>query len=267
MKPKTHVDILSLGAGKQSTALALLFELGLVPGLPKPKWAIFADTKAEAPHVYRTLDWLQELISYEIIRVSWGDLARNTWKAAIGMPVPERGHHEGGYVDVPVFSTTGMGRRQCTTTYKLGPIKRAIRELARSAPPALSATQYIGISANETRRAKPARDAWLTNSYPLVDMGWTRTDCINWLDANYPGNPVKRSACWFCPFHSLADWKEIQDLYPNLYAGRRGHGPSTERAPPGSLETCATEASRRQWSPEQPRYRCCSSRTTRICQP
>ena len=81
------------------------------------------------------------------------------------------------------------------TIYKTAPVKGAIRQLAKSASPALAATQYIGISANETRRATPARDAWLTNRSPLIDMGWKRTDCIEWLDANYPGHPVKRSAC------------------------------------------------------------------------
>ena len=82
--------------------------------------------------------------------------------------------------------------------------------------PALAATQYIGISANETRRAKPARDAWLTNRYPLIDMGRKHTDCIEWLDANYPGHPVKRSACHIQSFsrtytaadgvRSLCEW-------------------------------------------------------------
>ena len=52
------------------------------------------------------------------------------------------------------------------------PDQAAIRQLAKSASPALAATRYTGISANETPRAKPARDAWLTNRYPLIDMAW-----------------------------------------------------------------------------------------------
>ncbi len=217
MKPKKHVHVLSLGAGIQSTALALLLDRELLDGVTKPLWAIFADTKAEPPHVYQTLDWLETRISFPVIRTTWGDLAKNTWKALHGMPVPEQGHHQPGYIDLPVFSDSGIGRRQCTGVYKIRPIKKAIRELAEAASPALSATQYLGISANETRRAKPAREAWLTNSYPLIDHNWNRMDCAGFLDQEYPGHPVKRSACYFCPFHTTAEWRETRELYPNLY--------------------------------------------------
>ena len=217
-KTPKHVVILSLGAGIQSTALALLLEGDALPGCPKPDAAIFADTFAEPPHVYETLDWLNDKLSYPIIRTSFANLAKNTWKALSGMPVPERGHHEAGYIDVPVFSETGIGRRQCTAHYKIKVVKHAIREFAQNAPPRLTATQYLGISTNETRRAKPAHEKWITNRFPLIEHGWNRRDCITWLDQNHPGHGTKRSACYFCPYHSTADWREIQELYPALYA-------------------------------------------------
>ena len=76
------------------------------------------------------------------------------------------------------------------------PDQAAIRQLAESAPPALAATQYIGISPRDAPgHSGPGR--LLTNRYPLIDMGWKRTDCIEWLDANYPGHPVKHSAVIF----------------------------------------------------------------------
>ena len=216
-RAKKHVVILSLGAGIQSTTLALLLEQDALPGCPKPQAAIFADTFAELPHVYETLDWLEDKLSYPIIRTSFANLAKNTWKALAGMPVPERGHHDAGYIDIPVFSETGIGRRQCTGSYKVKVIKQAIREFAKSAPPHLTATQYLGISTNETRRAKPAQEQWITNRFPLIEHGWTRMDCITWLDQNHRGHKTKRSACYFCPYHTLAEWKEIRELYPALY--------------------------------------------------
>ena len=215
---RKHVVVLSLGAGIQSTALALLLDQEALAGCPKPQWAIFADTRAEPPHVYETLDWLQERLSYPVVRTTWNDLAKNTWKAITGMPVPERGHHQPGYIDVPVFSEAGIGRRQCTGSYKIKPIKQEIRRLAESAPPKLTATQYLGISTNETRRAKPAREAWITNRFPLIEHGFTRMDCALWLDRHHQGHPVRRSACYFCPYHTAAEWREIAELYPNLYA-------------------------------------------------
>ena len=130
-----HVVVLSLGAGVQSTALAIMLEQGTLPGLPKPDWALFADTRAEPMHVYETLEWLKPLVSFPIITTSWGDLRANTWRALRGEPVPERGHHTAGYIDIPIFSETGISRRQCTYVYKIRPIKAAIRELAGSKPP------------------------------------------------------------------------------------------------------------------------------------
>ena len=215
--PKKHVITLSLGAGIQSTALAILLDREMLPGYPKPQWAIFSDTMAEPQHVYDTLDWLETIISYPIVRTSWGDLGANTWKAIRGEPVPERGHHQGGYIDLPLFSDKGLTSRQCTNVYKIRPIKAMIRELAQAKPPALICTQYLGISANEKKRAKPSRDKWITNSYPLVDLNWTRQDCQEFLDRECPGNVVRRSACYFCPFRSNEDWIDIKENYPERY--------------------------------------------------
>lgn len=214
---KKHVTVLSLGAGIQSTALAILLEREAIPDCPKPHWAIFADTMAEPDRVYRTIEWLADIVSFPIIRTSWGDLAANTWKALRGQPVPERGHHDGGYIDLPVFSSSGLARRQCTGVYKIRPIRAKIRELADAAPPALTATQYLGISTNEQRRAKPSDVKWLTNRYPLIEAGWNRHQLQQFLDNNFPQHPVKRSACYFCPFHTNAEWLEIKELYPAMY--------------------------------------------------
>ena len=67
---------LSLGAGVQSTVLALMADRGEY-GLTKPDVAIFADTGWEPPSVYEHLDWLRTQISYEIVRVSAGNIRDN----------------------------------------------------------------------------------------------------------------------------------------------------------------------------------------------
>lgn len=218
MKPPVHLTILSAGLGIQSTAMALLLDRDLIPGVPKPDYAIFADTFSEPPHVYETLTWLQERISYPVVTCSFGNLAKNTWKAITGQPVPERGHHKPGFIDMPVFSESGLSRRQCTGVYKVAPIKKEIRRLAGAKPPALTCTQYLGFSTNEAKRAKPAKEAWITNRFPLLELGWNRSDCQNFLNEEYGPNPVRRSACFMCPFHNQADWSELKELYPNLYA-------------------------------------------------
>ena len=59
----TDLRILSLGAGVQSTTLALMIELGEVPMVD---CAIFADTMGEPKKVYEHLDWLKSKLSYPL---------------------------------------------------------------------------------------------------------------------------------------------------------------------------------------------------------
>lgn len=49
--------IISMGAGVQSTTMALMAEHGLIT--PKPDFAVFADTGAEPAHLYKHLNELQ----------------------------------------------------------------------------------------------------------------------------------------------------------------------------------------------------------------
>ena len=52
--------ILSLGAGVQSTTLALMIEQGEIPMVD---CAIFSDTGAEPKEVYTHLEWLKKQLS------------------------------------------------------------------------------------------------------------------------------------------------------------------------------------------------------------
>ena len=63
--------ILSLGAGVQSTTLALMIEKGEIPMVD---CAIFSDTMGEPKKVYEHLDWLEQNVSFPIYRISKGNL-------------------------------------------------------------------------------------------------------------------------------------------------------------------------------------------------
>jgi hypothetical protein len=46
--------------------------------------------------------------------------------------------------------------------------------------------QYFGISTDEAQRAERAKKRfesvkWAKPVYPLIEMGWSRKDCIAWL--------------------------------------------------------------------------------------
>jgi hypothetical protein len=60
---------------------------------------------------------------------------------------------------------------------------------------------------------KPSRVDYLRHSYPLIDIGMSRKDCLEWMHkTGYPEPP--RSACIFCPFHSDKEWRRLRDEEP-----------------------------------------------------
>ena len=105
--------------------------------------------------------------------------------------------------------------RQCTNDYKIQPIIKKIRDLLglkryQHIKKGMEVEQWIGISMDEIGRMKPARDKWITNRHPLIEMRMNRQDCKNWLFENYPNINTPRSACTFCPFRNKHDWLDLK---------------------------------------------------------
>ena len=217
-----EVTSLSLGGGWQSTALALLLDAGELEGYARPDVAVFADTKAEPPWVYETLDALEGLLSYPVVRTSYGDLDEDTWRSIRGEPTKrhpnqlpeENGMPARGFIDIPAYSPQGLFKRHCTQDYKIEAIKRAIREMFGWP---ITVTQYIGISLDEAVRMKDSRVKYITNVYPLVMTRRSRADCMEYMNRRWPEVTVGRSACYFCPFHSPGEWMNIADNAPGLF--------------------------------------------------
>lgn len=204
--------VLSLGAGVQSTTLALMAARGEVT--PMPDCAIFADTKWEPKAVYKHLYKLRVHLPFPVHVVSAGDiradaLARTNSSGQRFASVP--------WFTVDAKGNKGMGRRQCTKEYKLNPIRRKLRELLGYLPreriPVGAAEVWIGISTDEAARMKPSRDRWVENIWPLIDKRMSRQDCETWLaDAGWS---APKSACIGCPFHSDAQWRRLRDETPD----------------------------------------------------
>ena len=196
--------ILSLGAGVQSSTLALMIARG---DLPIVDAAIFADTGWEPVAVYEWLNWLETQLPFPVIRVSSGNLRSDT----LARSKPSSGR----VAAVPWFTLSpkgkaGMGRRQCTAEYKLRPLQRKVVELMNGARPKGGCEMLIGISMDEAWRMKPSRVQYIRNSFPLIDRGITRQDCLRWMqERQYPRPP--KSSCIGCPFHSDAQWRALTD--------------------------------------------------------
>ena len=192
--------VLSLGAGVQSSTLALMCAAGEIEA---PEIAIFADTQDEPADVYRWLDWLEAHLPFPVRRVSRGKLS----ETALQVRTSAAGNK---YLKpmLPVYTDTdgkrGMVARHCTKDFKVDPIMGCIRHVRDGR----QVRQYLGISFDELERMKTAQQPWLKNEYPLVERRITRQHCLDWMKAHgYPQPP--RSACVQCPFHSNDEWRRM----------------------------------------------------------
>src|SRR4030042_2051852 len=67
----------------------------------------------------------------------------------------------------------------------------------------------LGISTDEALRMKQSNAKYITNRWPLIELGMSRKDCAAWLVAHDLEVPPK-SACTFCPYHNTAEWRRIK---------------------------------------------------------
>ena len=209
------LSVISLGAGVQSSTMALMAACGEIT--PMPKAAIFADTMAEPASVYRWLDWLEKQLPYPVVRVSKGSLTE------VALTIRQRKDGTGQWAKtvIPTYiknpdGSRGLVQRQCTYDYKVIPLTRMALKLMKQHK-AKSVRQWIGISLDEAHRMKPSRDKRIEHRWPLVDMGMKRHDCLRWMEAHgYPKPP--RSACIYCPYHSDAEWRRLRDNEPEAFA-------------------------------------------------
>lgn len=214
---QTPWNVLNLGAGVQSSTLALMAATGTIT--PMPDFAIFADTQAEPASVYKWLDWLETQLPFPVHRVTNGNMteAMMTFRTAKDGRVWTKSM-------IPAFmqatdGSIGLLGRSCTADYKIAPILKNLRRLCsiKRGEKQVQITQWIGISYDEIQRMKPSRDAWTQHRWPLIELEMRRHDCIAWLKKHgYPEPP--RSACSYCPFHSNKEWRRLKDHEPEAFA-------------------------------------------------
>jgi hypothetical protein len=221
---KEPIQILSLGAGVQSSTLALMAAAGEIT--PMPVAAIFADTQAEPASVYRWLDWLEKQLPFPVIRVSKGSLQ----ESALTVRTSKKGNTYTNS-NVPAFLKTegvaveGLQMRQCTKDFKIDVILREVRKIARAeisewrkakCPKEVPVIQWMGISRDEVYRMKPSRLRYVEHRWPLIDMNITRAACMDWMKKRgFPTPP--RSACVFCPYHGDIEWLKLKTEEPEEF--------------------------------------------------
>ena len=211
------LNILSLGAGVQSTTMALMAEHGEIK--PMPDCAIFADTGAEPQHVYDQLEKIRSQVSYPVHTVMKDE---GLERAIIdGL----KGGKEKRFAGAPFFVESdkggGMLRRQCTNEYKIQPIQQKVRKLLglkrrQHGPKEVWVSMWIGISMDEMIRMKPNPVNYILNRWPLVEIQMYRYDCVKWMREHGYDEPQK-SACYFCPYSDNSTWQNMMDHDPKSF--------------------------------------------------
>lgn len=218
-RPEPTMRVLNLGAGTQSTAVALMALDGELPAIDA---AVFADTGWEPQEVYDHVEKLRARFDearVPLIEVTAGDIREDALADRRSASLPLHTENPDG--------SKGFVRRQCTQEYKIAPIKKAIlglladrlgitAETWRSISADIYVEQVFGISADEAVRARTPSDRWAINYYPLLDLGWRRHDTIAYLQRH--GWDAPRSACIGCPFHSDGEWRRLRDEHPDEWA-------------------------------------------------
>ena len=75
----------------------------------------------------------------------------------------------------------------------------------------------MGISLDEIQRMKESWYKWVTNSFPLIDLGLKRKDCYKITrDVGLP--EPKRSSCVYCPYNSDRHWQWLKNEHPTEFA-------------------------------------------------
>ncbi len=202
----SELTVASLGWGVQSWVLVAMSALG---ELPKVDFAIHSDTTWERSATY---DFAQQ----------WTPWLERRGVKVLTVGDPEQA--ERAYTDrtdIPAFTTNpslqgftggGMLKRQCTSRWKIQPMRRRIAEelAARGLNKDVGIVeQWLGITLDEWHRAKDSDVKYITHKFPLLDLKMTRADCAGWLQKHDLPMPTK-SSCTFCPYHSRGAWEQMK---------------------------------------------------------
>lgn len=211
---------LSLGAGVQSSWLAIASARGDLPPLDA---ALFADTGDEPAKVYAWLDWLQTQVPYPIHRIKrpGATLSGYTQQMVTGEVTTK--------CTPPLFTKDPQGflNKQCSKEFKTRVITSYLRQQLGLRPGARGPGHgvfevWIGISTDEIVRMKSAEQRFMHNRWPVIEARMSRRDCLTYFEERQLPKPP-RSACWHCPFHSDDEWSDMKANDPEDWARAVAH--------------------------------------------
>lgn len=206
------IRAISYGGGVQSTALVLL----AIEGKINFDVALFSNVGDDSEHP-GTLKFVREVMQpyaakhgfpvHELHRVMRDGTTRTLWQDL---------NRDSKTINIPVRMANGApGNRNCTHSYKIKVIERWLRQNGASKDD--PAVVGIGISIDEIQRvANKKQSEYEIPTYPLIDLEWDRTRCMDYIK-DVLGVVPPKSSCFFCPFHRPHTWSEMRRDEPDLF--------------------------------------------------
>ena len=212
------IRIMSSGCGAQSFAMQEAMRLGLIKFDAVIHVNVGDDSENPATIAYKKEVIIPHAKKYGIDFIEL-QATRHGEPTTLYQHLTRPGSRSIG-IPVRMNGSGAPGRRSCTADFKIKVIDRWLREHGAKTA---GAEVGLGISLDEVERVKPNTDpdtiAWKANVFPLLDeveKPMSRQDCINLITrAGYPVPP--KSACFFCPFHTLARWQEMRQHEPESF--------------------------------------------------
>jgi hypothetical protein len=167
---------------------------------PKVDAVVFSDPGAEYPETYKNIDLAKTLANEAGLRF---EIVRKEGESIIGW-LDRLGN-------LPLLPGAG---HVCSLKFK-GEVLNKWAEKEYDGQIRWS----IGIEANEghrVKRIKIKKGSRHTHTHPLVELGLTRENCESLLKVLWPIEVIK-SSCFFCPFASEGEIKNLHDNYPELW--------------------------------------------------
>lgn len=195
--------IVSFGGGTNSTAILV----GLWERKIYPSDIVFADTGGEKPETYAHMEslsaWLRS-VDFPEITIVKGDQPQQL----------KDGTLENECLRLGALPTKAMGFGGCSMKWKRDPFNKWVRSKYRHIRPLV----FIGFDADEPHRAERSAsysEPLYDKSYPLIEWGWGRDECVEAIKRAGIGLPGK-SSCFFCPSSKKHEILSLRDLHPDL---------------------------------------------------
>lgn len=224
---KIILDVASIGFGVQSTGIAIMSGMGLIPKADKYYFSELRETQETIDYIQYIQPILQDMgIDVEILK------PKDIYEHILNWPISDR------VSMIPVWFLNTQGKPQplnrgCTVDFKINVVASKIRtDLGLKKLKRNTIRIWQGISLDEIERAKRTAlypDSFRVNHYPFIsqyanitysEFDWKSYSRTKIIEEIFIKNNIKvppKSSCFFCPFHDIKYWFHIYTNFPDQW--------------------------------------------------